>query len=109
MHKDKKNDELQSRRQFFKNAAKGALPILGAIVLANVPSIMNAASESPMGCKYGCSSGCSGTCSGSCSGTCRGGCRGDCQGTCKYGCNVTCKGSCSATCHYTCSGGNYGK
>ncbi len=31
----KKNEKLQSRREFFKKAAKGALPILGAIVLAN--------------------------------------------------------------------------
>ena len=92
MHKNKKNEELQSRRQFFKNAAKGALPILGAIMLANVPSIMNAASESPMGC-YGCT----------------GTCKGSCQGSCHYGCNTSCKTSCTATCHYTCSGGSYGK
>ena len=92
MHKNKKNEELQSRRQFFKNAAKGALPILGAIVLASVPGVMNAASESPMGCD-----------------TCMGGCRGDCQGTCKFGCGGGCKGSCTASCHYTCQGSSYGK
>ena len=92
MHKNKKNEGLQSRREFFKSAAKGALPILGAIVLANVPSIMSAASESPMGC-YGCS----------------GTCKGSCQGSCHYGCNTGCKHSCTAACHYTCSGGSYGK
>ncbi len=82
MHKNKKNEELQSRRQFFKNAAKGALPILGAIVLANVPGIMNAAEESPMGCTgtcYGmCKNGCKG-CEYTCSGTCKNSCRGGCQ------------------------------
>ena len=82
MHTKKKNEELQSRRQFFKNAAKGALPILGAIVLANVPGIVNAAEESPMGCgKYTCSVGCKNSCKGcqySCEGTCSNSCRGGC-------------------------------
>lgn len=84
MHKNKKNEELQSRRQFFKNAAKGALPILGAIVLANVPGIMNAASESPMGC--------TGTCYGMCSNGCKG---------CEYTCSGTCKNSCRGTCQWS--------
>lgn len=35
MVKNEKNEELQSRREFFKKAAKGALPILGAVVLAS--------------------------------------------------------------------------
>lgn len=43
MKKNEKNEELQSRREFFKKAAKGALPILGAIVLANAPAVINAA------------------------------------------------------------------
>lgn len=37
--KKEKNDELQPRRQFFKKATKGVLPILGAIDLANIPII----------------------------------------------------------------------
>ena len=37
MKKNERNEELQSRREFFKKAAKGALPILGAMVLANAP------------------------------------------------------------------------
>ena len=45
MKKNVKNEELQSRRDFFKKAAKGALPILGAIVLAGSPGILKAASE----------------------------------------------------------------
>ena len=44
MEKNKKNEELQSRREFFKQAAKGALPVLGAILLANTPSILKAES-----------------------------------------------------------------
>ena len=57
MEKRKKNEELQSRREFFKKAAKSALPILGAIVLAGAPLISKA--EQPMGCNYGCSGACS--------------------------------------------------
>ena len=48
--KTKKNEELQSRREFFKKAAKGALPILGAILLAGMPNVVNAAQKTPMGC-----------------------------------------------------------
>ena len=79
MKKNAKNEELQSRREFFKKAAKGALPILGAIVLAGAPGIMNAVENAPNGCsRYGC-----GTCTGSCSGCCKGGCNTTCLGGCK--------------------------
>lgn len=78
-----KNEELQSRRDFFKKAAKGVLPILGAVVLANVPTIMSA-SEKSMGCNYGCTAVCS---TSACQGTCQGTCKFTCTGTCKnYGC-----------------------
>ena len=40
--KKNKNEELQSRREFFKKAAKGALPILGAIILASNPVLAKA-------------------------------------------------------------------
>ena len=74
MKKNKNNEELQSRREFFKNAAKGALPILGAIVLASSPSIVKAAQGKSMGCSSNCSS------------TCRGGCWRGCLTGCKMGC-----------------------
>ena len=87
MKKNGTNEELQSRREFFKKAAKGALPILGAIVLANAPAIANAAEEAPMGCKYGCTAVCS---TSACQGTCSGGCR----FTCTHGCgNYGCRGN----------------
>ena len=42
MKKNGKNEELQSRREFFKRAAKGALPILaGAALLSSPPQIRN--------------------------------------------------------------------
>lgn len=95
MKKNEKNEELQSRREFFKKAAKGALPILGAIVLANAPAAINAAEKAPMGC--------TGTCYGACYGGCKG-CSTTCTGTCSNGCrgcSTTCTGGCS---HYACKG-----
>ena len=96
MEKKERNEEIQSRREFFKKAAKGALPMLGAVLLANAPAIARAADAgSPMGC--------TGTCTGSCYGSCRG-CSTTCTGTCSHGCkgcSTTCTGGCS---HYACKG-----
>ena len=78
---NKKNEELQSRREFFKKAAKGALPILGAIVLAGAPQLSKAAEA--MGCTI---DACTATCIGACKGTCRG-CAHSCSGTCMSGCS----------------------
>lgn len=86
MKKNVKNEELQSRREFFKRAAKGALPILGAIVLAGAPDILNAAEKAPMGCMYcqnSCSS-CATLCSSSCKNSCNGFCRDNCTKNCKW-------------------------
>lgn len=92
MQSDKKKDELQSRRQFFKNAAKGSLPFLSAIMLINVPAALNAAEESPMNCTRSCSNTCSA----------------QCRTACKIGCDHTCSQTCTKTCGYTCKGGSYG-
>lgn len=90
---NKKKDELQNRREFFKKAAKGALPILGAIVLTSAPILSQAASKPVTDCQ-----GCTGLCTGctgctSCSGWCEGQCRG-CEGGCTgcTGCSVNCYG-----------------
>ncbi len=78
---NKQNEELQSRREFFKKAAKVALPVVGAVVMASLPVQQAQA----MGCaKYGC-------------GICTNTCTGDCKGGCRY----TCTGGCS---HYACKG-----
>lgn len=71
MHNNKKNEELQSRRESFKKAAKGALPILGAIVLSNNPLVSKAAQT--MGCDYTCAVSCA-----DCKGTCKGLCMNSC-------------------------------
>lgn len=85
MKKNEKNEELQSRREFFKKAAKGALPILGAILLSGAPQILNAATKQSSYCVAGAA--CTGLCSGSCKGTCKfgcSGCSGSCKGTCRF-------------------------
>lgn len=99
MEKNKKNEELQSRRQFFKKAAKSALPILGAIVLTTAPSILTAAEGSPMGCSGYCSQHCSAGCASSCTG-CGGGCKG-CTGTCENACARGCSAYCNGLGRHT--------
>lgn len=101
MEKNKK-EELQSRRQFFKKAAKSALPILGAIALANVP-VISKASEVAMGCTGYCREGC-GT---SCTGSCTGGCLNQCARSCTA-CSNGCASGCHATCYTGCNGKNKG-
>ena len=69
--KEKQNVELQSRREFFKKAAKTAMPAVGAIVMASLPSNLFATnSTSCKGCTGGCAGGCS-SCTGTCSGSCK--------------------------------------
>lgn len=98
-NKKERNEEIQSRREFFKKAAKGALPILGAVILASSPIISKAVEKELMGCSSGCWYSCYGTCKGYCEGTCEGGCKGTCTGSCF--------GSCAGSCHRTCSGVAY--
>ncbi len=81
MSNSKKNEELQSRREFFKQAAKAALPVIGAAIVASVPFVK---SEAATGCYgYGCTYGCEGSCSGGCQG-----CSDSCYGSCKGSCNA---------------------
>ena len=84
----KKNNygEIQSRREFFKRAAKATLPILGIALLVSNP-IASKAMEVSSEC------GCSGNCTGSCTGGCRICCEGTCKDTCKDTCQYRCKGS----------------
>lgn len=98
MKSKKIKEEILSRRQFFKSAAKSALPIIGMIVLSNVPQISNAI-PTPNGCE---ADSCYGTCLMGCKGHC-GGCDGGCVDMCT-GCYNTCRGECTGTCRYSCSG-----
>lgn len=99
MEEKNKKEELQSRRDFFKKAAKAALPIMGAIVLSHVPLLSQAAdSEEAMGCDYDCTYGCKGSCGRACSYDCTNSCRGYCSGGCKGSCQSYCTGTCSGSC-----------
>lgn len=88
----KTSNNIQTRREFFKNAAKAALPVLGAVVLSNLPIKAEALTS---GCKYGCQNECVNQCYGSCYNGCYG-CKGTCEsckGSCQGGCNGSCVGS----------------
>ncbi len=109
MKKPKKDEKLQSRREFFKKAAKSALPILSAIVLASTPTLLKAKDTPPQFCMFGCAGYCAGQCYATCMGGCYGNCIG-CVGYCKQGCigcavacNSNCSGSCATECALSCA------
>lgn len=92
MEKKNKNEELQTRREFFKKAASAALPILGVALLASNPIVAKATEADRCYAGYACTGACSGGCKGSCGGSCTG-CSGACKGSCKYSCSGTCSGT----------------
>lgn len=67
------NDELMNRRRFFKKAAKGLLPMLGAIVVgpSAVMETLTSCSKGGSGCD-GCEAACMDNCQTTCSGSCVG-------------------------------------
>ncbi len=102
-----KNEEIQSRREFFKKAAKSVLPIVGAMALTSVPILGKAKSEkAPTGCNYGCQNSCYGACRDSCYSGCKGSCDDGCQGSCKRLCQDNCYNGCQGSCKGSCNGGN---
>ena len=92
-----KNEELQSRRDFFKKAGKGILPVLGLMMLSNIPTILNAAEKTPSGCDTNCQNGCAQDCFT--------GCEGKCADHCAHSCSENCVGSCRGRCINGCQGG----
>ncbi|MCQ2340331.1 MAG: Cys-Xaa-Xaa-Xaa repeat radical SAM target protein [Paludibacteraceae bacterium] len=82
------DEELQSRREFFKKAAKAALPVVGAVVLSTLPMVSHASTV--MGCPSACKDSCAYDCTG-CSSCCQGGCKSTCSGTCHNSCSSGCK------------------
>ena len=80
------SEELQSRREFFKKAAKAALPVVGAVVLSSLPIVKSEAATGCYdgGCMLGCDGGCNDSCYGSCKGTCNANCIYGCRGFMNY-------------------------
>lgn len=88
MDKKKNNEELQSRREFMKKTAKGALPILGISLFG--PAILSSCEKEEVKSNGNGNGSCS--CSNTCSGSCDGDCAGNCDG---------CSGSCyTSSCKY---------
>ena len=110
-----KNNDIQSRRQFFKKAAKGALPILGTIALTQMPFLSQAhESQKEMGCRLACSGKCMNSCGYNCAvgcaGTCLSCCYNDaCKAFCKMSCIQCCRGTCGKACDGSCAGTAYMK
>ena len=99
MEKENQNEKILSRRDFFKNAAKKALPILAVVGLGSItPIIANTAEKglAPTSCSDGCYGGCKDGCYGGCSGTCSRVCNSNCDGTCKGYCNTGCYTGCTS-------------
>ena len=93
------NQNLQNRREFFKEAAQKALPILGLVLAASTPGLLQSCKkDNTTGCKSSCTgtclNGCSDGCTNRCSGTCSGTCKNTCKNGCRTGCNTTCVGGC---------------
>lgn len=124
------NEELQSRREFFKKAAKAALPVVGAVVFSQMPALGQITGgkvffDAQRSDCQDCTGSCMGGCQSSCRNTCEGNCTGDCTGSstngssngqvtgcvvgggCMNSCAGGCKGTCYRTCYTGCDGYNY--
>lgn len=122
MKEEKKiqSEELQNRREFFKKAAKGVLPVLGAIALMNMPLLTQAKESNPIGsctnCSYACGGSCSRGCSNGCSRSCKTSCAINCGGqtsanpcgSCSNACYSSCTGGCRSSCNGSCISSCYG-
>lgn len=91
MKEKKQIEEIQSRREFFKNATKKALPIIGAIVLSNTPIIAKVPETESLGCNTNCKIACATGCYIYCEGSCKDGCKKTCKDSCIGGCKRSCK------------------
>ena len=87
MHNNKKNEELQSRREFFKSAAKGALPILAFGILG--PSVLTSCEKDDDDDDKSCRGGCADTCISTCDVDCGSSCHDFCANGCSGGCSGT--------------------
>lgn len=119
MKKKMENKELLSRREFFRKAAKKALPFVATLTLPSF--LMSCGGDDPLenggGCED-CASACQGGCQGECSGSCEDSCKNtntgssscsDCSAACKNDCAGSCSENCQNTCSQTCTGTSEGK
>ena len=106
-------NETQNRREFFKEAARKALPVFAAIALANTPIIAQVTNSDKgycTSCKDDCTNGCYNGCRRSCKTDSQLNCKGSSSTTvkgckeCEYACGGGCKDSCSNRCDGSCKG-----
>ena len=102
-----KNHETQSRREFFKEAARKTLPILGAVALLSNPLIAKVTDSERMDCYGSCYNTCANTCVDACNQKCSNSCSGSCRGNCLNGCKNRCSGTCKGDCMHSCKGVAY--
>lgn len=101
------SDNICSRREFFKRAAKGILPIVG--LMAFGPSLLSSCDTEDPEEEYGGGSSSGGRCGGSCSARCMSTCKFNAVSSPSYSvCKGTCKGTCYQTCKGTCMGSSKG-
>lgn len=100
----KKENEILSRRSFFKKAAGIVIP---AVAMVALPSVMTSCEideeypDVPSGGSSGSGGGCS-TCSGGCGASCASRCRAAAKYT-PAGCHGSCKNACTS-CRSLCYG-----
>ncbi len=94
MKKIKQKEDLKSRRDFFKIAAKGVLPIFGLTILGQTILTSCDKLDDITGCSD-CSGGCEVSCENECGGTCKSGCYTGCSSGCKSGCIRYCSSVCT--------------
>lgn len=83
---NRKEKDLQSRREFFKSAAKVSLPVLGAMMLSQFPMTSCSIRKGPymIGRNESKVRNCHGTCTTSCAQRCSFTCASDCGGACVH-------------------------
>lgn len=97
------NNKTQSRREFFKEASKRTLPILGFALFASTPFLTSCGKDpEPSGCYNSCSKVCSDNCSGTCSGGCNGSSTSSGCSSCGSSCNSSCGSNCAEICSRSC-------
>lgn len=77
MEEKKQNEELQSRREFFKESAKKVLPMF-AVAMLGSSALSSCYKEDFISCRSGCTGECDRSCTERCSG--------DCWDVCAYSC-----------------------
>lgn len=81
----KNNDDIISRRRFFKKAVGTILPAIAVVAFPGLLTSCEIDEPTPGGNSEGCTK-CSGSCSSICTSSCGNSCRGNCSGSCITGC-----------------------